>query len=157
MKNIEIVRYKQRLDNLFNKISAFSEDQELQSHWARYLCILVSGFLENSVREIYSEYVKNNAAPYIANFVEGRLDDFQNAKREKILQLTKLFSPEWESNLRNSTEGELKAAVDSIIINRHKIAHGEDVGISYVRIKDYYQNAVKVVELLEKQCNGECP
>jgi hypothetical protein len=156
MKNREISHYKQRLDNLFNKIAAFSVEPELQSHWARYLCILVSGFLETSVRAIYSEYAKNKAAPYIVNYVEGRLGDFQNAKMEKILQLTRLFSREWESNLRDATEGNLKDAVDSIVINRHKIAHGEDVGISYVRIKEYYQAAIKVVELIEKQCNGEC-
>ena len=46
MKNIEVIRYQQRLDDLFKKIVAFAEDIELQSHWARYLCILVSGFLE---------------------------------------------------------------------------------------------------------------
>ena len=155
MRNSQVRREQQRLDNLFVKITAFSDDIELQSHWARYLCICVSGFLENSVRMIYSQYAKNKSTPQIANFVESQLDEFQNPKMEKILRLTGLFSREWESNLRKDTEGELKDSVDSIVSNRNNIAHGQDVAITYVRIKIYYQNALKVVDLIENQCNPE--
>lgn len=153
MKNQEISSNKQRLDNLFKKITAFSTDTDLQSHWARYLCILVSGFLETSVRIIYREYAKKKAIPQVANFVEGKLEDFQNPKMEKILQLTGLFSKEWENQLRRQTEGELKDAVDSIANNRNQIAHGGSVGISYLQIKDYYERAIKVIELIENQCS----
>lgn len=153
MKNQEISSNKQRLDNLFKKITAFSTDTDLQSHWARYLCILVSGFLETSVRIIYREYAKKKATPQVANFVEGKLEDFQNPKMEKILQLTGLFSKEWANELRLETEGELKDAVDSIANNRNQIAHGGSVGISYSQIKSYYDRAIEVIELIENQCS----
>ena len=107
------------------------------------------------MRIIYSEYVKNKSTLQIANFVESQLDEFQNPKMEKILRLTGLFSREWESNLKKDTEGELKDSVDSIVSNRNNIAHGQDVAITYVRIKTYYQNALKVVDLIENQCNPE--
>jgi hypothetical protein len=49
MNNIELVRKKQHLDDLFQKIAVFSEDKKLQSEGAKYLlCIVVSGFLENA-------------------------------------------------------------------------------------------------------------
>lgn len=153
MKNQEISSNKQRLDNLFKKITAFSTDTDLQSHWARYLCILVSGFLETSVRIIYREYARKKATPQVANFVEGKLEDFQNPKMEKILQLTGLFSKEWANELRLETEGELKDAVDSIANNRNQIAHGGSVGISYSQIKSYYDRAIEVIELIENQCS----
>lgn len=153
MKNQEISSNKQELDYLFEKVTAFSADTYLQSHWARYLCILVSGFLETSVRIIYREYAKDKAIPQVANFVEGKLQDFQNPKMEKILQLTGLFSKEWENDLRRETEGELKDAVDSIANNRNQIAHGGSVGISYSQIKSYYDRAIKVIELIENQCS----
>ena len=153
MKNQEISSNKQRLDNLFEKVTDFSADTYLQSHWARYLCILVSGFLETSVRIIYREYAKSKATPQVANFVEGKLEDFQNPKMEKILQLTGLFSKEWANELRLETEGELKDAVDSIAHNRNQIAHGGSVGISYSQIKSYYDRAIEVIELIENQCS----
>lgn len=155
MKNIEVVRYKNQLDELFNKISALSEDLELQSHWSRYLCIRISGFLEVSVRAIYGEYAKEKAAPYVANYVESQLKNFQNPNWEKILNLARSFNPGWADNLESATEGELKDAIISIVTVRHSIAHGGSGGITYRRIKDYYENAVKVVELIENQCNAE--
>ncbi|MBD2453540.1 hypothetical protein H6G80_05560 [Nostoc sp. FACHB-87] len=154
MKNREVMRAKQKLDNLFEKVNQLPDDNELKAHWARYLCILVSGFIENSVRAIYSQYAKNKAIPNIANFVERKLDDLQNPKMEKILQLTGAFSLQWESNLRKATEGELKDAIDSIVANRNNIAHGQDVGITYATIKDYYEKAFKVIQMIENQCNS---
>ena len=154
MSNIAIVRYRQRLDQLFARIAGLSGDLELQSHWSRYLCVLASGFLEVSVRAIYIDYGKTKATPYVANFVERQLNDFQNPKMEKILELAKSFNPAWEAELRIATEGELKDSVDSIVTNRNRIAHGEDVGITYSRIHSYYQKAQKVVELVSKQCNA---
>lgn len=153
MKNQEINRNKQKLDSLFEKVKDFSADTYLQSHWARYLCISVSGFLETSVRIIYREYAKSKAIPQVANFVEGKLEDFQNPKMEKILQLTGGFSKEWASELRLKTDDELKDAVDSIAHNRNQIAHGGSVGISYSQIKSYYERAIKVIELIENQCS----
>lgn len=153
MKNQGIRSNKQKLDYLFEKVTAFSADTYLQSHWASYLCILVSGFLETSVRIIYREYAKDKATEQVANFVVRKLEDFQNPKMEKILQLTGLFSTEWANDLRIETEGELKDAVDSIANNRNKIAHGDSVGISYSQIKSYYERAIKVIELIENQCS----
>lgn len=156
MKNREVVSYKKKLDYLFAKISSLPEDPEIYSHWASYLSILVSGFLEVSVRSIYSQYAKDKATSPVANYVEKQLSNFQNPKMEKILQVAKSFNSVWASTLETIVEGEIKDAVDSIVATRNKIAHGESVGITYIKIKAYYQCAVKLVELLEKQCDGEC-
>lgn len=152
MKTLEAVRYRQRLDNLFAQISAFSGDVELQSQWARYLCVLVSGFLEVSICAVYNQFTRRSASPYVANFVESELCDFQNPKMGKIIELTRAFNPQWANELETVTEGEIKDAVDSIVANRNQIAHGRDVGITYVRIKNYYERAIKLVDIIEKTC-----
>lgn len=90
-----------------------------------------------------------------ANYVEIQLNNFQNPNMDKIIQLTKSFNPLWAENLERDTQGELKDAIVSIVAVRHSIAHGGSGGITYGRIKDYYKCAVKVVELIEKQCDGE--
>lgn len=154
MKNIKVRSDKQRLDALFSKVEELpSEDFELKSHWARYLCILVSGFLETAIREIFAEYAKNKASPYIVNYVVAQLSSLQNPKMEKILQLTRCFNPKWAESLKDATEGELKDSVDSIVNNRNQIAHGKQTNITYHTISSYYQDAIKVVDLIEKQCH----
>ena len=152
MINREAVRYRQQLDQLFKRIAAYQEDLELQSHWARYLCILTSGFLESSVRSIYGQYARTRSAPFVANYVDGQLKRFQSPKMGNILELTKSFSPVWEERLRDAVDGERKDAIDSIVAVRHNIAHGRPVGITYHRIRRYYENAIKVVELIDEQC-----
>ena len=153
MRNKEIIRYQQRLDKLFDKIKDI-QDIELQSHWARYLCILVSGYIETSIRSIYIEYARKRADSNIADFVSNTLKDFRSPNMNKILDLVHDFNPQWEVELKNFTDGELKDSVDSIVSTRHNIAHGRNVGISYVTIKKYYQNAIKVIELIDAQCNS---
>ena len=152
MRTRELARRQQRLDSLFDKVGTLT-DLEVQAHWSRYLCVLVSGFIEVSIQEIYRQYARDRAGQNVANFVDGRLKDFRNPKMERILQTTRLFSVEWEQELRAFVEdGPLKDAIDSIVNNRNKIAHGDDVGITYVTVKQYYKNAVKVVEVIEEQC-----
>ena len=153
MSNVEIHRHQQRLDALFERVPRPPDDMELQSEWAKYLCVLVSGFLEKSVHTLYGAYSRAKAAPYVANFVDNKLQVFRNPKMEKILDIARAFSPEWEAALRDGTEGELKDAVDSIVANRNRIAHGEYSGITYATIQQYYRSAIKVISLIEKQCD----
>jgi len=155
MKNLEAFRYKRRLDGLFQKIRTLPDDLELQAQWARYLCVLVAGFLETSISAIYTQYARDCAAPNVARFVATRLTWFTNPNMEKMLQLTRSFNKEWGDTLERQTEGETKNAIDSICNNRNLIAHGRDTGISFARISGYYQEAVKLVEMIERQCAGQ--
>ncbi len=159
MRSSEIAREQQRLDNLFKKINDVqrlsSDDLELQAHWARYLCILVSGFLENSIRTIYSEYAKEKASPQIVNFVEEKLKGFQNPRMEKVFQLMASFDEEWGKQLKTKTEGEIKDAVNSIVILRNSIAHGKSVGITYITIQDYYKSSKKLLDVIDEILNSD--
>jgi hypothetical protein len=151
MSLVEITRQRQRLDDLFQKANKLP-DAELQSHWSRYLCVLVSGFLENSVRITYTEYAQRRSNVLVSDFVESRLRQFQNPKMGSILELTAGFSQEWKQRLESDTSGQLAESVNSIVGNRHKIAHGESVGLSLRTLSQYYGDALKVVELLRQQC-----
>jgi hypothetical protein len=144
---------KQHLDFLFQKSASLKENDELLAHWSRYLCVLVSGWLQVAVYEIYSDYARKRASENVSSYVSKRLKKFQNPKMNNILSLTSDFSSDWKDALKGATHGEIKDAVDSIVKNRHQIAHGESCNISYERLKRYYEKAVIAIELLEKQCN----
>ena len=149
LKTVQLVKYKDHLDSLFEKGSSLSDDPELLANWAKYLCVLVSGFVEESVRVLVINYAESRAAPEIGHFVGCRIRKFQNPKMSNILTLLGGFSEELRSQIESATEGELKDAVDSVVQNRHLIAHGRSVGISFVTIRDYYKRILSVVEHLE--------
>lgn len=102
---------------------------------------------------IYREYAQNRAEPNITRFVETELRGFRNPNMERIIQLIGSFNPGWAKDIKEVTHGQLTESINSIVNIRNQIAHGEDVGIGYPTIRSYYENAVKVIELLEQQCN----
>jgi hypothetical protein len=153
MPNIEIIQHKNRIDRIFSRVASLPpNDFELRSDWARYLCVLVSGFIEKSVHSLLIDIATKQSSPTVARFVRNKITDLQNPKMEKILELIRQFNNDWESRIRIATEGEYKAAVDSIVGNKNRIAHGENVTISYDTVRRYYQGVVKVIEIIEAEC-----
>lgn len=148
---LAIHQQKQRLDELF-KVARTLSDAEIQSHWSRYLCVLVSGFLENSVELCLSEYSKRAANSSVSNFVSARLRGFQNPKMSAILELLGSFNPDWRMRTEVATQGQLADSVNSIVGNRHKIAHGESVSLSMGSLAAYYRDAAAVIDLLQQTC-----
>lgn len=144
----EVHRLKQRLDATFARAPGASSDIELQSDFARYLCVLVSGFLENAVVALILECAQRRSAPEVALFVERQLEYWTNPNVDKLLRLIGSFSPDWASRLDDFLQDERKAAVNSLVALRHKIAHGESVGTSIGQVRNYYSSAAAVVEFL---------
>lgn len=153
MKKFDSIRYQNQLDSLFSRIKDV-DDLQLQSHWAKYLCILTSGYLEVAVGSIFGAYSKDKSVPTIYNFVSKKLDGLQNPNMTKIIDLTRSFSSEWGDDLENQTAGEIKDAIDSIYANRNQIAHGRDAGITFHQISIWYVDAKKMINILENIINS---
>lgn len=154
MKSRSLLSQKQRLEWLIAEASNFQGDQlELQAHWARYVCVLAAGFLENALSDVYSRYAKASANAQVSNYVESVLGKIQNPKSSKFLDTARAFDRSWEDDLASfiDTDGR-KDAIDAIMANRHLIAHGKDSGISLVRVKEYLGKSIEVIEFIETQC-----
>ena len=146
----QIEAQKDKLDALFEKARKMSEDAELLSHWAKYLCILVCGFLENSVEACLVEYSKQHGDENLHNFISKQIRSFQNPKMGKILELFGSFNKTWEDDLKKQLDGQISDAVNSIVSNRNLIAHGDSSQLSMSALKNYYSDAVKGVKIMEE-------
>ncbi|WP_420406149.1 HEPN domain-containing protein [Nisaea sp.] len=135
-------------------MSALDADQnELRAHWAKYVCVLASGFLENAIKEIYSEYAKSSSSPATFGFVRSSLNKIQNPKKEKFIEISRAFNTDWGSELEDFLDESGRGdAINSIISNRHLIAHGRDSQITLPRIKEYITKSASVIEFIENQC-----
>lgn len=152
MKNGEISSQIQRLEALMKKAAKSTDDVELLAHWARYFCVIVAGLIENGVREIYSEYVTRTATARVASYVRSRLAAIQNPNSERLVQVTRSFDVAWATALESFMDDNgRKDAVDSIMNLRHQIAHGRNAGVSYVRVAEYLQRVIEVLEFVEMQ------
>jgi len=148
----QVARLKQRLDATFGRINGVGPDLELRSDFAKYLCILVSGYLENAVVELVLEHARRSGAPSFERFVETRTRRFANANAQRLNELLGSFDPEWRATLESVLVDDLKDAVDSVVSLRNAVAHGESVGVTYQRILEYYERVQKIVDRIADLC-----
>ncbi len=118
----EVARLKQRLDATFARVRGASGDLELQSDFSRYLCILVSGYLEKSVSELVLAHASRSRSPSLQRFVDQRTKQFTNAKPQRLKELLNDFDPDWRTSFEAAVVDDVKAAVESVVDLRNKIA-----------------------------------
>lgn len=157
MQNREIARQLEKLETLIKRTGeACGNNLELQAEWAKYLCILSAGFIENALKEIYVAFAHRKTSKPIANYLSSTLSPIRNPKTQKFLDIAEAFSPAWKDELENyvNINGRLEA-IDSIMSQRHLIAHGknQNSSITLGKLKDYLARSVEVIEFIERQCN----
>jgi hypothetical protein len=147
-------QYKQILKLIADTRVSCGDSLELQGHWAKYICVLAAGFLENAIGEVYIPLVSSSSSPAVSNFTQQVLEKIQNPKSSKFIDIARSFKKEWGKELDDflNTDSDLKNAIDSIMRTRHLIAHGKNTSISVVQVKEYLERSVQVIEFIEKQC-----
>ena len=149
----KVASEKQRLDATFGRSATVGHDAELLSDFARYLCVLVAGFLEQAVIELLLEHVRKHSRPSVVRHLDGRLRQFTSANAQRIQDTVGSFDPDWREDLGKYLIDERKAAVDSIINLRHTISHGRYVGVTLAGVKKYYSHVTDVVDHLADLCD----
>ena len=109
--------------------------------------------MENAYTEVYSEFVRNAASESVANFAISGLLRVRNPKSQRFIDTAGAFKSEWAGELeRFLAENGRKDALDSVMANRHIIAHGRNVGITVSRVKGYLDRCIELIEFIENQC-----
>src|ERR1019366_2602885 len=97
----EVRRRETRLDATFQRVKSLGPnvDLEVQSDFARYLCVLVAGYLEKAVAELVLEHARRCGGPTLQRYVETSTKRFTNAKSEKLKTLLGGFDSYWRNRL----------------------------------------------------------
>jgi hypothetical protein len=105
----EVARRRTKLRDLIAAIDGAGLDAELTSHYARYLCVLVSGHAEQSVKELVAHYCRRRCPEQVQRYVGAQLKRLHNIDLEKLRQLVRSFSAEWWDDLERDRADELSA------------------------------------------------
>jgi DNA polymerase III gamma/tau subunit len=146
----EVARRKQRLRATFDEVSGVELTPELISHYSRYLAVRVCGHAEQSIKELVQEYARKHADERIQRHIGKQLKQFQNVTQERLKQLVESFDPEWWAEMVLNRVDEL-AAFDSVTAVRNSIAHGEDTGITLLRVDEYFRQVSVVLDDLSNR------
>jgi hypothetical protein len=140
-----------KIEYLLKRFREPAFDDYIRSQMANYVCVLLSGLIEASIREILSIHCEAKATPTIANFVKGRLERFQNPDPESIARLLGRFDQSVFQKLEPFWSGEIRDAIGSIVGNRHLIAHGRDTSLTLNRVSEWFLSAQKFIAFLERE------
>jgi hypothetical protein len=155
MRNRELTKQLQALNNLIKRTSeACGDNLELQAEWARYLCVMSAGFLENAIKEIYLDFAQRKVTEPLAKYVSSTISPIRSPKSSRFLEIAGAFSAVWKEELENYgiVEGGIDA-IDTIMGNRHLIAHGKsrDSKMSLAALKDYLAKSAALLNFIEEQ------
>jgi hypothetical protein len=155
MKSRELIKQHDQIKLLIEQTKLSTDSNlELQGHWGRYICILVAGFLENAIGEVYVKFITDSSSPQVAQYTITTLKKVQNPKASKFIETASKFKKEWGEQLEAFLENDgRKDAIDSIMRTRHQIAHGKDTRIGVVQVKNHFEKSIEVIEFIESQCD----
>lgn len=140
-----------RLAATFARADAIPLDElELKSDFGKYLCVLVSGFLETAVSTCVIEYCRKKSYGTVVKYATQQLSQLQNLKTERLLQLVGSFDQDWRTRLEEFLKDGRKEAVDSVVELRNKIAHGDNVTVTFTRVFEYFKLVTEVVDEVEQ-------
>lgn len=156
MKSVELTRQVANLKQLIRRVGhdPSTKALEMQAHWARYICVLTSGFVENIVRDLYGQYVtKGSYSPAVIRYAKKQLDGVQNPRSSRLIEIAAAFDPAWGRELNAFLALDYRdEALNSIMSNRHLIAHGRSSHITVASVSAYLSKIVEVAEYIEGQC-----
>lgn len=129
-------------------------DLEAQAHWAKYVSVLISGYLEQSIKEILLDHSSRTASPRVARYIEQSWAKSQNMTTEKICTLLDRFDGSWRASFEAwlTADDRRKGCINALVISRNQIAHGEEsntTGVTIHSASERFQCACGLVDLIE--------
>ena len=131
-----------------------SLDVFLLGHLGRYSCISAAGFVENSLGEVFVDFINKGSRRQVADFAIGTLRKIQNPKSARIVEVARKFDGALGVELTVFLDADNKKrrdSIDSIMANRHLIAHGKTSNITLSRVKAYLADVHDVIVFIEKR------
>ena len=147
--NLRITNQISSIDSLFRTGDNIKEE-EIQAHFAKYLCVRSSGLLENYIKSQIGDYADACSSKSVASYVKNKMKTFTNIDYNKLTSFLDSFNPDWTTVFNNKINDELKSSLNAVISNRNNIAHGNPDSISFGNMKKHYEAIKEVINILDE-------
>lgn len=153
-------RYKNTINELLEQYDAATEDEspELQSHHAKYLAVLVSGYLEQAIKELMLGYASNLSNESILRYITNTWPSSKNMRTGAINEILGHFNQSWSERFTDwlNQDDSRKNDINSIVKWRNSIAHGEEsntTGVTLNSVSQKFGTATELVSFIEAISN----
>lgn len=132
---------------------------EISAHWAKYVCVLISGFIEQSIKEMLFEYASETTEQRVLKYIQSTWNESKNMKCDPIKEILTSFDELWGNNFETWLDkDERKKQINEIISWRNRIAHGEEANttnVTLVSVTEKFKIACDLVDFIEESIWAE--
>lgn len=136
--------------------AASGDDVQARSEWTKYLVVLASGLIEETVRCALGDFALRTSSIQAARYVGSALSRMTNLGPDQLIALVNAPEPSWKGRLEDFLDDNLRTlALSSIVGNRHKIAHGNShvSSVTIVGVRGWADKVIEVVRFRESLCS----
>lgn len=145
----EIARLRKSLDSLFERAFDLDPSAETAGDINRYVCIRVSGFLEQVLLSLGRSVAERMSGGISRDFGLSWLNRAPNPSSAEVIRFVQRFSNAWGAELRALlADDERGERLNALVGIRNDIAHGKNQGLSAVQAFGYYEVVTEVAEWL---------
>ena len=129
-------------------------DKEI-SYLTYYVLIRASGTVEYVYRSIVTDYFSRLSDSRIDSYLDAKVrKGSMSATYDNMCGLLGQFDNTWRDNFRVSVSADpdknrIIAASNSLVRNRHDFAHGRRPTATFLEIKAYYQDILRLIYIFD--------
>ena len=144
------------LADIDSRISSMPPLDKGKIYFAQYALIRACGTIEFVYRSIVADYFSQFNIPQIETYLDKDIrSGSMSANYDNIRKLLKKFDSQWDTSFNNSVQSHpygqrIKSSIKSLVNNRHLFAHGRPPTATFNDIKQYYSDAVILIQLLDQ-------
>jgi len=143
----EINRLKKSLTDLYDRCDQLDSSSEISGDMNRYLCVRVSGFLEQSLLAAARSLCEKRSSGEALRLCLSWLERAPNPRADEIIKLVSRFDSKWAQELEILlSEDERRTRVNSLLGIRNDIAHRKNQGVSKRQALEYYNLVVEIID-----------
>ena|SRR5690606_4986628 len=157
--NINVQSLIEECDNDFVRIEriidVLTSTNPAVPYLTKYVIIKACGTLEQAFKVLISDYSCKGQSPQIKKFVDISFRESSiNPNLQNIHKSLKQFDENWNINFKtylnaDSEKAKIKTSITSLNNARNQFAHGGNPTVTFNDVKDYFDDAKKLINYLE--------
>lgn len=146
------------LNRIFHLIEGLGHMSPVVPFLTNYSIVRACGTIEFCFKTIISD-LHSGHSPQVQNYVDNTIrNSSMNPSRENICKTLRRFDEEWNTNFKDKLNihehsSRIKSSIDSLNNARNSFAHGETPSSSFENIKNYFEDSVIILEMLDEVVN----
>lgn len=149
---------REELDNISALLVGIGDEARPAPYVKKYAVIRATGAIETGFKQIIADKVDENSHVQVKNFIKKKIrDSSSNPKLGVIENMLVEFDDRWRAKfdelLALEDKPQLKGSLTELVNARNEFAHGGNPNVSIDDTISYFQDGIKVLEILDAVVN----